>query len=268
MKILSSKSIAQLCLAVALQLSCCVTAQASQITFFVNDLTGSPVAAINDDGQVIWRENFKPYGERMLNQADAAENNIWFAARHQDADTGLTYMGARYYDPRIGRFLSTDPVRFSEGNVHSFNRYAYANNNPHRFVDPDGKDSITLSGEKSTEAAADADDAVAAQNRINYQRPTLDPGPDTLVRRQDGTIVAIHPDGSKTTYERRPNPKYDESTDPTAFRKRNHIFEPSPNDDSLVRSAISGVMGIFRPSLEDRLEAARKRPAQTSSRRG
>ena len=39
----------------------------------------------------------------------------------------------RYYDPQIGRFLSTDPA------VAGFNLYNYANNNPYRFTDPDGR---------------------------------------------------------------------------------------------------------------------------------
>jgi len=46
-------------------------------------------------------------------------------------------MQARYYDPVIGRFLSNDPVGFRD--VHSFNRYAYANNNPYKYTDPDGR---------------------------------------------------------------------------------------------------------------------------------
>ncbi len=45
-------------------------------------------------------------------------------------------MQARYYDPLIGRFYSNDPVGFK--NVHNFNRYTYANNNPYKYVDPDG----------------------------------------------------------------------------------------------------------------------------------
>jgi uncharacterized protein RhaS with RHS repeats len=49
-------------------------------------------------------------------------------------------MQARYYDPVIGRFYSNDPVGFS--NVHNFNRYAYANNNPYRYVDPDGREGV------------------------------------------------------------------------------------------------------------------------------
>lgn len=47
------------------------------------------------------------------------------------------YMQARYYDPLIGRFYSNDPIGFRD--VHSFNRYAYANNNPYKYIDPDGK---------------------------------------------------------------------------------------------------------------------------------
>lgn len=45
-------------------------------------------------------------------------------------------MQARYYDPVIGRFYSNDPIGFRD--VHSFNRYGYANNNPYKYTDPDG----------------------------------------------------------------------------------------------------------------------------------
>ncbi|MFT4810649.1 MAG: hypothetical protein ACI9LX_004017 [Paraglaciecola sp.] len=48
-------------------------------------------------------------------------------------------MQARYYDPVIGRFYSNDPIGFRD--VHSFNRYAYANNNPYKYVDPNGESS-------------------------------------------------------------------------------------------------------------------------------
>ncbi len=49
-------------------------------------------------------------------------------------------MQARYYDPIIGRFYSNDPVGWVANNpVYSFNRYSYANNNPYKYVDPDGR---------------------------------------------------------------------------------------------------------------------------------
>jgi uncharacterized protein RhaS with RHS repeats len=59
-------------------------------------------------------------------------------------------MQARYYDPVIGRFYSNDPVgtlgHFSQGNIHGFNRYAYANNNPYKYTDPNGELLHTLIG--------------------------------------------------------------------------------------------------------------------------
>ncbi len=46
-------------------------------------------------------------------------------------------MQQRYMDPALGRFMSNDPIDFRD--VHSFNRYVYANNNPYKYVDPDGR---------------------------------------------------------------------------------------------------------------------------------
>jgi RHS repeat-associated protein len=112
---------------------------ASTITYYHNDLAGSPVAATNASGQVIWRESYRPYGERLTNSAASTDNKIYFTSRRQDAETGLVYMGARYYDPVIGRFISTDPKQFDEQNPQLFNRYAYANNNPYKYRDPDGR---------------------------------------------------------------------------------------------------------------------------------
>jgi uncharacterized protein RhaS with RHS repeats len=48
-------------------------------------------------------------------------------------------MQQRYYDPGIGTFLSVDPVTAYEDPIGMFNRYKYANNNPYRFTDPDGR---------------------------------------------------------------------------------------------------------------------------------
>ncbi|MGH8051011.1 MAG: RHS repeat-associated core domain-containing protein, partial [Arenimonas sp.] len=57
----------------------------------------------------------------------------------------------RYYDPVIGRFLSVDPVETDPNTGASFNRYAYANNNPYRFTDPDGRISKELENRKYIE---------------------------------------------------------------------------------------------------------------------
>ena len=53
-------------------------------------------------------------------------------------------MQQRYYDPVIGRFYSNDPVGFSADSPMMFNRYAYGNNNPYKFVDPNGEESVYI----------------------------------------------------------------------------------------------------------------------------
>jgi RHS repeat-associated protein len=114
-------------------------ASAQTITFFHNDISGSPMLATNSSGNVVWKENYRPYGDRLNNQAASSNNKLWFAGKPFDSNTGLSYMGARYYDPVLGRFMGVDPVGYQEANIHSSNRYAYANNNPYKFVDRDGR---------------------------------------------------------------------------------------------------------------------------------
>jgi RHS repeat-associated protein len=124
-----------------------ITAQAtSTITYYHNDLTGSPLVATDASGHVLWRESYRPFGERLVNSAAAKGNDVWFTSRRQDVETGLVYMGARYYDPVAGRFVSIDPKRFSEASILSFNRYSYANDNPYKFTDPDGRFSQIIAG--------------------------------------------------------------------------------------------------------------------------
>ena len=113
---------------------------AETITYFHWDATGSPVAATDEAGNVKWREEYKPHGERIQKQPGSANNTRWFTSHPQDPATGLIYAGARWIDPVIGRFMGIDPKAFTEVNLHSFNRYSYAANNPYKYVDPDGRD--------------------------------------------------------------------------------------------------------------------------------
>lgn len=118
------------------------SAMAAVVTYYHNDISGSPIAATDAAGNLKWKESYKPYGDKLTRAAASADNEIGFHGKAHDDSTGLSYMGARYYDPVLGRFMGVDPVGFQTDNLHSFNRYTYANNNPYRYVDPDGEFAI------------------------------------------------------------------------------------------------------------------------------
>ncbi|MCZ8219062.1 MAG: polymorphic toxin type 10 domain-containing protein [Acidovorax sp.] len=119
-------------------------AQTTSVTFFHNDVLGSPAVATDANGAVVWKESYLPYGHRLQAPAAGANNKLWYAGKQLDPNTGLSYMGARYYSPVVGRFMGMDPKEFSPENPHSLNRYAYGNNNPYKYVDPDGKIAETV----------------------------------------------------------------------------------------------------------------------------
>jgi len=111
-----------------------------KITYYHNDGLGSPVAGTDEAGALLWKEDYKPYGERIRKQVDSESNTRWFTGHPEDKETGFIYAGARHYDPVVGRFMGIDSIGFTEDNFRMFNRYAYANNNPFRFTDPDGNE--------------------------------------------------------------------------------------------------------------------------------
>ncbi|RHW77715.1 RHS repeat-associated core domain-containing protein [Colwellia sp. RSH04] len=112
----------------------------TKITYFHNDLLGSPVSASDENGELLWRQNYQPYGSEIEVKAPNSQNDINYTGHQRDDESDLVYMQARYYDPVIGRFYSNDPVGYTSANpVMSFNRYLYVNNNPYKYTDPDGE---------------------------------------------------------------------------------------------------------------------------------
>jgi RHS repeat-associated protein len=100
------------------------------------DALGSPMASTGPGGGVIERTRYEPYGATV---GGTNPDGIGFTGHVNDPDTGLVYMQQRYYEPLAGRFLSVDPVTTNAKDGSFFGRYHYANNNPYKFVDPDGR---------------------------------------------------------------------------------------------------------------------------------
>lgn len=94
------------------------------------------------DGAVVQELNYRTFGEpRSTGAAPGSPGYTTYQWNGRDALAafGLSHLGARLYDPAIGRFLSRDPIRVPRGAA-STNPYAFALNDPINLSDPSGRD--------------------------------------------------------------------------------------------------------------------------------
>ena len=103
--------------------------------FYGVDHLGSVRLVTDAAGAVANRYDYDAFGNLEATSYETVANPFGFTARERDAESGLMFYRARYYDPKIGRFISEDPIGF-EGE--DLNLYRYAFNNPMIFVDPYG----------------------------------------------------------------------------------------------------------------------------------
>ena len=108
--------------------------------YYHSDHLGSSNVVTNVSGQQVQLSEYKPYGELSLNTADNV--NYYFTGKELDP-TGLYYYGARYYDPKVGRFVSADTMSPNYYNPQALNRYSYCFNNPLKYIDPSGNEAIS-----------------------------------------------------------------------------------------------------------------------------
>ena len=125
----------------------------SAFEYVHRDHLGSVEAVTNEAGAELVVLGYDPYGERRDNDWTArlteAEIETLLGAhgervsrgftKHEHLDrTGLIHMNGRVYDPRLGRFLSPDPIVGDPTSSQSWNLYSYVGNNPLSYVDPTG----------------------------------------------------------------------------------------------------------------------------------
>jgi RHS repeat-associated protein len=106
--------------------------ETSSSSHFLTDALGSTVSLSDGAGVLQTTYAYEPFGTTTV-AGGGTTNTIAFAGRENDA-TGLYFNRARYYDPRLQRFISEDPSGFVGG----LNHYVYANNQPTLYTDPLG----------------------------------------------------------------------------------------------------------------------------------
>ncbi|MBT2479441.1 RHS repeat-associated core domain-containing protein, partial [Streptomyces sp. ISL-94] len=108
-----------------------------KVAYVAADHHNTGTTAIDAATLQVQRRGAKPFGEERGIKPAAWPGERGFVGGTQDKTTGLTHLGAREYDPSLGRFLSVDPVLVPEA-TQALNAYSYANNSPLTDSDPSG----------------------------------------------------------------------------------------------------------------------------------
>ena len=119
--------------------------EGGQIYFYHNDHLGIPQKLTAKNGAVVWSAKYTAFGKAEIDNSSIIKSNLRFSGQYEDEETGLHYNHWRYYDPEIGRYIRTDPIGLNGGT----NLYVYANNNPMKFIDPNGKWPVCCPAERS-----------------------------------------------------------------------------------------------------------------------
>ncbi|MDR3565612.1 MAG: RHS repeat-associated core domain-containing protein, partial [Negativicutes bacterium] len=102
-------------------------------SYFHADGLGSITSLTDGSGQLAASYVYGSFG-KLAASTGSVTNPFQYTGREFDAETGLYYYRARYFDQTTGRFISEDPIGFFGG----INFYSYVKNNPIDFTDPSG----------------------------------------------------------------------------------------------------------------------------------
>jgi len=118
----------------------------STLYYVLKDHLGSASVVTDNtvNAAIVSEQRYYPYGETRLT-ATMLTDKLFTGQR--DIGLGIYHYGARFYSPKLGRFLSADTIVPGYANPQAFNRYSYVINNPLRYTDPTGHSCIEEDGD-------------------------------------------------------------------------------------------------------------------------
>ena len=108
------------------------------VAFYHFDHTGSALALSDGSGNVTDRYAYAPYGEMLSHKGESDQPFTYVGMLGVRKEGDIYQMHQRYYDPKIGRFLSREPIWPTPGNHKALNPYQYAYQSPLVYADPTG----------------------------------------------------------------------------------------------------------------------------------
>jgi RHS repeat-associated protein len=135
--------------------------------YLLGDHLGSTAITASSSGAFYSELRYKPFGETRYN-GGATPTTYRFTGQRQDSYIKLYYMGARWYDDELGRFISPDTIVPQPGNPQDLNRFSYTRNNPLKYVDPSGHSCVYVDGHVDCSQAS----AVTSGNTLTVDANT------------------------------------------------------------------------------------------------
>ena len=107
--------------------------QGTNTYYYHADGLGSITDLSNASGSIVQTYSYDSFGN--MTATGNIRQPFTYTAREYDSETGMYFYRARYYDPKVGRFVTKDPIGFAGDDV---NLYNYVGANPINWIDPEG----------------------------------------------------------------------------------------------------------------------------------
>ena len=111
----------------------------SSLYYILKDHLGSASVVTVASGNILGENRYYPFGETRLSTGSILTDKL-YTGQHEMAGLGIYHYQARFYSPKLGRFLSADTIVPNFANPQSLNRYSYVYNSPLNYTDPTGHD--------------------------------------------------------------------------------------------------------------------------------
>ena len=100
------------------------------------DYRDAPVLLTDAGGTVVWKAAYQAFGRALIDDDPDGDGtritfNVRLPGQYEDAESGFYYNYFRYYDPALGRYITSDPIGLAGG----LNGFGYASSNPLRWTD-------------------------------------------------------------------------------------------------------------------------------------
>ncbi|WP_166897107.1 RHS repeat-associated core domain-containing protein [Massilia sp. CCM 8734] len=140
------------------------------VGYYHHDYRMAPVQATDRSGKIVWAADYDAFGRASITTPVATAANptitshLRLPGQREDVETALYHNNFRDYDPRIGRYIQSDPIGIAGG----INTYAYVLGSPTTLIDPSGLICVSDAVKDGIGGAAGAATAAAINTRNPY----------------------------------------------------------------------------------------------------